>query len=101
MRIIVLLNPTNKRGTKTEYTKFRKRLIELGFILLQNDVYMSITPNKKSNKKFITHLETIKPSTGCIRLIEMTEKQYMSILYLVGKEDHQEMVVGKNKFVQL
>ncbi len=101
MRILVLLNPTNKRGTKTEYTKFRKRLVELGFIFLQNDVYMRITPNKKSNKKFIADLDAIKPSTGCIRMIEMTEKQYKSIYYLVGKEDQQEIVVGSHKFIQL
>jgi len=43
MRILVILNPTNKRGTKTAYTSFRKTLLSDGFILwgpeLRHEIY--------------------------------------------------------------
>lgn len=32
MRILIILNPTNKWGTKTEYTNLRKFLMRVGII---------------------------------------------------------------------
>ena len=47
MRILVLLNPTNKKGTKAAYTELRKFLIKDGYVLLQSEVFMRITNNRK------------------------------------------------------
>lgn len=101
MRLFVLLNPTNKRGTKTEYTKFRKYLLDQGFILFQNEIYMRVTADKKSNNKYIRSLTEHSPSTGIIRVIEMTEKQYNSIYYLVGNKNLQEIEIGNHQHIQL
>ena len=35
MRVFVLLQPTNIRGTKTAYTKFRKYLMHEGFLMFR------------------------------------------------------------------
>ena len=50
MRIFVILSPTNKRGTKTEYTKLRKFLISDGYIRISEEVFMRITNNRKGAK---------------------------------------------------
>lgn len=47
MRIIVLLNPTNKYGTKSAYTELRRFLINDGYIKLQSEVFMRIEDTKK------------------------------------------------------
>ena len=51
MRIFVILSPTNKRGTKTEYTKLRKFLISDGYIRIAEEVFMRITNNRKGAEK--------------------------------------------------
>ena len=45
MRIIVVLHPTNKRGTKSAYTKFRQALLTDGFVLMAPEIFMRITAN--------------------------------------------------------
>ena len=50
MRILVLLNPTNRYGTKTAYTELRKFLISDGYLKLQPDVFMRVEDTKKLHK---------------------------------------------------
>ena len=40
MGLLVILSPTNKWGTKTEYTKLRKFLQKDGYIRIAPEVYM-------------------------------------------------------------
>lgn len=42
MRILVMLNPPNRYGTKGAYTNLRKFLETDGYIRLQNEVFMRI-----------------------------------------------------------
>ena len=101
MRIIVILSPTNKRGTKTEYTKLRKFLISDGFLRISKEVFMRITNNRKGAEKHYRRLMDYKPKTGIVRVFKLTEKQYAKVLYLTGEEDIQEKMVGNNTLVML
>ena len=47
MRILVMLNPTNRHGTKMAYTELRKFLINDGYLKLQPDVFMRVEDTKK------------------------------------------------------
>lgn len=67
MRLLVILSPTDKWGTKAEYTKFRKFLQRDGYIRIAPEVYMRIVQNRKAS-----------------------EKQYM----VTGEADYQEKTVG-------
>lgn len=69
MRLLVVLSPTDKWGTKAEYTKLRKFLQRDGYIRIAPGVYMRIVQNRKAS-----------------------EKQYM----VTGKADYQEKTVGVN-----
>ena len=101
MRIIVILSPTNKRGTKTEYTKLRKFLISDGYLRISKEVFMRITNNRKGAEKHYRRLMDYKPKTGIVRVFKLTEKQYAKVLYLTGEEDIQEKLVGNNTLVML
>ena len=50
MRILVLLNPTNRYGTKMAYTELRKFLVNDGYLKLQPDVFMRVEDTKKLHK---------------------------------------------------
>ena len=51
MRILVILNPTNRYGTKTAYTELRKFLLSDGYFKIQPDVFMRVEDTKKSCQK--------------------------------------------------
>lgn len=101
MRIIVMLKPTSKRGTKTAYTKFREHLRKDGYTLMQPEVFIrSVT----SRHAAASHLETLRaqcPPTGTVRVITMTEKQFSRIHVLVGGPDAQEVSVGALSLIDL
>ena len=101
MRIFVILNPTNKHGTKTEYTKFRQFLIADGYIRLSPEVFMRVTTNRKGAEKHYRRLEEVAPKTGVVRIFKLTEKQFENIWYLTGCPDYQEVTVGHNSHIML
>lgn len=96
-----MLNPTNKRGTKTAYTEFRKLLISDGFILWGPELYMRVVTSRKSADTHIRRLKERHPSTGTIRILRLTERQFASIIDLTETEDFQERIVGSNEIVMI
>ena len=96
MRLFVILSPTNKWGTKTEYTNLRKFLIKDGYLRIAPEVFMRIVANRKSSEKHFRRIEEFAPKTGVVRMLRLTEKQYANIYMVSGKEDLQEKIVGKN-----
>ena len=101
MRILVMLDPTNKRGTKAAYTALRIFLQSDGYLRIGTELYMRITPSRKTAEKHIHRLADYDPGTGTVRVLKLTEKQYDSIWYLTGEPDLQEVIVGKNGHVTL
>ena len=101
MRVIVILSPTNRYGTKMEYTKLRKLLIADGYLRISEEVFMRITTNRKGAEKHLRRLKEYAPKTGCVRVLKMTEKQYRNIWLLTGEADYQEKTVGANTHIML
>ena len=101
MRIIVILSPTNKWGTKTEYTNLRKFLQSDGYIRIAPEVFMRITPTRRASEKHYRRIEEFAPKTGTVRVLKLTEKQYDSIYLLSGEVDYQEKTVGRNCHITL
>lgn len=87
MRTIVMLRPTNKRGTKGTYTQFRKRLVAGGFVMLQPEVFMRVSPTRIAATHLERRLAEDVPDTGAICMLTLTERQYASMAYLTGKPD--------------
>ena len=93
MRLLVILSPTDRWGTKTEYTRLRKFLHKVG--------YLRIVQNRKASEKHYRRIEEYAPKTGIVRLLRLTEKQYNNIYMVAGKPDYQEKVVGTNSHIML
>lgn len=96
MRLIVILSPTDKWGTKTEYTKLRKFLQKDGYIRIAPEVYMRVVQNRKASEKHYRRIEEFSPKSGVVRLLRLTEKQYNNIYMVTGEADYQEKTVGAN-----
>ena len=101
MRILVLLDPTNKRGTKMAYTALRNFLFSDGYLRIGTELFMRITPSRKTAEKYVRRLEEHNLGTGVVRVIRLTEKQYENIWYLTGGPDRQEELVGRNGHITI
>lgn len=96
MRLLVILSPTEKWGTKTEYSKLRKFLHKDGYIRIAPEVFMRIVQNRKASEKHYRRIEKYAPKTGVVRLLRLTEQQYNNIYMVTGGADYQEKIVGTN-----
>ena len=96
MRLLAILSPTDKWGTKTEYTKLRKFLQKDGYIRIAPEVYMRVVQNRKASEKHYRRIEEAAPKTGVVRLLRLTEKQFSNIFMVTGEPDYQEKTVGAN-----
>lgn len=101
MRLIAILSPTDKWGTKTEYTRLRKFLHKDGYIRIAPEVYMRIVQNRKSSEKHYRRIDEVAPKTGVVRLLRLTEKQYKNIYMVTGTADYQEKTVGTNCHIMI
>lgn len=87
MRIIVFFDlPVTSYKERKDYQKFRKLLINEGFIMMQESVYCKLALNLSVVKSEMLKLEKHKPHNGNIAILTITEKQFASIQYLVGEK---------------
>jgi len=81
--------PTYTKQDKKSYTKFRKNLLELGFVMYQYSVY--ILPFKNYYKKdfYINKIKKIAPKNGKITILIITEKQFQNktVIENITEED--------------
>ena len=101
MRLLVILSPTNKWGTKTEYTNLRIFLVKDGYLRIAPEVFMRVTTNRKGAEKHYRRMMEYAPKTGVVRVIRLTEKQYSNIYMLSGEPDPQEDRIGCNCQIML
>ena len=86
----------DKWGTKTEYARLRKFLLKDGYIRIGPEVFMRVVQNRKASEKHYRRIDEVKPKTGVVRLLRLTEKQYNNIYMVTGEPDYQEKKVGVN-----
>jgi CRISPR-associated protein Cas2 len=90
MRILVFFDlPTESYQDKRNYTRFRKFLLKDGFMMLQFSVYTKLAINKTVAQQVCKRIEEHKPPDGNIAVLEVTEKQFASINWIIGaKKDN-------------
>ena len=86
MRLLVFFDlPTETVEDRRNYRRFRRELINNGFIMLQESVYcrMFITPSAEAAVMDI--IRKNKPPQGTVQMLSVTEKQFSRMEYLVGE----------------
>ena len=76
--------PTETVDERKAYRKFRKFLINEGFIMHQFSVYSKLLLNNSASNAMLDRLKANNPKKGNITLLTVTEKQFASIENLVG-----------------
>lgn len=86
MRIIVFFDlPVITSEEKKEYRSFRKFLLTNGFVMMQESVYSKIALNGTMVNTIKRRVKLNAPKSGLVQTIVITEKQYNSMEYIVGK----------------
>ena len=102
MRVILFFDlPVVKKSERRAYTRFRKYLIQEGYIMLQFSVYCKILNNRESAEKHIQAIKKEVPNNGNVRVLMVTEKQYASMEFIVGGRSRQETVVTIEPLLEL
>ena len=88
MRILVFFDlPIETAKERKIYSKFRKLLINEGFIMMQKSVYSKLALNNSVVKTIKDKINKNKPPDGIVQMLTITEKQFSSIEYIVGKKN--------------
>lgn len=102
MRLLLFFDlPMVTKEERRIYSKFRKYLIENGFMMIQFSVYSKIFPNRTSLYQYVEGLKRNLPIKGSIRIMAVTEKQYEKMMILVGGKTVQEENITEEPMVIL
>lgn len=85
--ILMFDMPTETAEERKAYRKFRKFLLNEGFIMHQFSIYSKLLLNNSANKAMIDRLQANNPKKGSITLLTVTEKQFARMIYLNGERD--------------
>lgn len=93
MRLVVLFDmPVEKEAQRKEYVRFRKKIMDDGFMMLQFSVYSRYCNNDSDAEKHIKRVKELKPKYGNIRILKVTENQFESMVLVQGEKTAQELV---------
>ncbi|MBO8425892.1 MAG: CRISPR-associated endonuclease Cas2 [Firmicutes bacterium] len=91
MRLLVLFDmPVEKAAQRKEYVRFRKKIMDDGFMMLQFSVYSRYCNNDSDAEKHIKRVKELKPKYGNIRILKVTENQFESMILVQGEKTAQE-----------
>ena len=95
MRLLVFFDlPVKTKEERREATRFRNFLLADGYDMLQLSVYARICRGQDMADKHIRRLTGSLPPTGCVRLLQVTDKQYGRMKILVGTPKAQEKIAA-------
>lgn len=101
MRTIVFFDLPNVYALdKRNYIKFRKFLVNEGFLMLQESVYSKIVLNSVQSNLLIERIRKNAPKKGIIQLMTITEKQYSQIEYIIG-ESNTKIINSEDRLIIL
>lgn len=80
-------------------TKFRKFLLDDGYIMMQYSVYSRICKNNDDLNKHINRIKLNVPVTGNVRLLQITENQYNNMIMFCGTKKLEEKISIDNLLI--
>ncbi|MCD3245744.1 CRISPR-associated endonuclease Cas2 [Clostridium botulinum C] len=98
MRLLVFFDlPVVKKEDRKEYQNFRRFLLNDGYIMIQYSVYSRICNGIDGANKHIIRLKRNLPPKGSVRYLQITEKQYCEMKFLVGSSKPEEKSINSSQ----
>lgn len=86
MRLIVMFDlPVETSEDRRNYRKFRKALINEGFLMIQYSVYARVCVSREAANLMEKRIALLKPKKGLIQSLCVTEKQYGDMHFILGE----------------
>lgn len=93
MRLFVFFDlPVSKKEQRKIASKFRKELVNEGFVMLQFSVYCRVCRGQDIVDREIRRIQQILPPEGNVRVLQVTDKQYGNMKLLVGDIKKEETI---------
>lgn len=75
--------PVRTREQRYEYARFRERLRDDGFVMLQYSVYARPCPNEENARVHFDRIRAMLPPEGEVRILTLTDMQFnrMKVFY--------------------
>jgi len=77
--------PTDSAEARSYYRKFRKHLLDNGFLMLQYSVYARHCPSEENAQVHAQRIRRYLPPDGEVRLLVITDKQFGRMETFFGK----------------
>ena len=77
--------PTDTQKARKDYTHFRKNLLQDGFSMLQDSVYVRHCASEENADVHHQRVKNFLPNDGEVRLIAVTDKQFARMQTFWGK----------------
>lgn len=98
--IIMFDLPTLSLQDMREYRKFRKFLIENGFIMMQESIYTKLLLNGAAANLMSKQVKKAIPKDGLVQMLVITEKQFANMELLSG-ELNQTYINNDKRYLEL
>lgn len=82
--------PTQTNNERRLASKFRNFLLKDGYFMMQFSVYIRLCNGLDRVQKHIKRLKEEAPKKGCIRILVVTERQYLKMEIITGKKSLME-----------
>ncbi len=82
--------PVKTKPERRIATQFRNFLLKDGYMMVQFSVYARICNGQDRIDKHLQRLHASIPSKGCVRVMQITDKQYERMKILVGTRKNNE-----------
>ena len=93
MRLLVFFDlPVTVTEDRRIAARFRKDLLKEGFTMLQFSIYCRVCRGIDIVEREIKRIKKVLPPKGNIRILTVTEKQYGSMVFLVGEPKKDEVI---------
>lgn len=101
MRMMIMFDlPTISLQDMREYRRFRKFLIENGFIMMQESIYTKLLLNGSQATLMSKQVKKAVPKDGLVQMLVVTEKQFAGMELLAG-ELNSTYINSDKRYVEL
>ena len=93
MRLFVFFDlPVTDKESRKYASRFRKNLLQEGFTMLQFSVYCRVCRGQDIVEREIRRIKQLLPPKGNVRVLQVTDKQYGNMEFLIGIHKKEEII---------